>query len=195
MLKTLARAALAAAVPATALLAIAAAPAAAPEAVPGSVYDFTMTTIDGKPMPFAQYKGRVLLVVNTASFCGFTPQYEGLEKLYETYRDKGLTVVGIPSGDFGEQEYKKNHEIKQFCESKFGIKFPMSEKNVVTGANAAPIYRWAATVLGQAKVPKWNFHKYLVGRDGRLIEAFGTKLTPMSPDVTAAVEAALAKKG
>ncbi len=190
MLKTFAPAA--AAIAAAALI-VAAAPAAAPEAVASSVYDFTMTTIDGKPMPFAQYKGRVLLVVNTASFCGFTPQYEALETLFETYRDKGLTVVGIPSGDFAGQEYKSNGEIKQFCESKFGIKFPMSEKSVVTGSKAAPIYRWAATVMGQDNTPKWNFHKYLVGRDGKLVAAFGSKATPMSPAVTTAVEAALAK--
>ncbi len=174
-----------------AVLAIAAAPAAAPELLANSVYDFNMTTIDGKPMPFAQYKGRVLLVVNTASFCGFTPQYEALETLYETYKDRGLTVVGIPSGDFGGQEYAKNHEIKEFCESKFGIRFPMSEKNVVTGDQAAPIYRWAKTVMGTGNVPKWNFHKYLIGRDGRLIAAFPSKKTPMSPEVTGAVEAAL----
>ena len=188
MLRTVARAA---ALVALATLGAAAAPAAAPEMLAKSAHDFTMTTIDGKPMPFAQYKGRVLLVVNTASFCGFTPQYEALEKLYETYRDKGLTVVGIPSGDFGGQEYAKNHEIKEFCESKFGIRFPMSEKNVVSGDQAAPFYRWAKTVLGSDNVPKWNFHKYLVGRDGRLIAAFPSKKTPMSPEVTSAVEAAL----
>ena len=195
MLHLLARAVLIAAAPAIAVFAVIAAPAAAPEALGSSAFDFTMTTIDGKPMPFAQYKGRVLLVVNTASFCGYTDQYQGLETLYQTYKDKGLTVVGVPSGDFGGQEYAANGEIKQFCESKFGIKFPMSEKNVVTGQKAAPFYRWAATVLGRDKVPKWNFHKYLVGRDGRLIAAFASKQTPMSLDVTAAVEAALARKG
>ncbi len=177
---------------AAATLAAAASAAEAPAPLAASAYDFTMTTIDGKPMPFAQYKGKVLLVVNTASFCGYTPQYEGLEALYEKYRDQGFTVIGIPSGDFMNQEYGKNAEIKQFCESKFGIRFPMSEKNVVTGRNAAPFYRWAANVLGEDKVPKWNFHKYLVGRDGKLIAAFGTKLTPMSPEVTGAVAAAIA---
>ena len=166
--------------------------AEAPAPLAASAYEFNMTTIDGKPMPFAQYKGKVLLVVNTASFCGYTPQYEGLEKLHETYRDKGFTVIGIPSADFGGQEYGKNTEIKEFCESKFGIRFPMSEKNVVSGREAAPFYRWAAAVLGPDKTPKWNFHKYLVGRDGKLIAAFGSKATPMSPEVTAAVAAAVA---
>lgn len=174
---------------ATATLLVAAAPAAQ------SAYDFTMKTIDGKPMPFAQYKGKVLLVVNTASFCGFTPQYEGLQQLQDSYKDQGFTVIGIPSGDFMGQEYKSNTEIKEFCESKFGIKFPMSEKSVVTGSKAAPFYRWAATELGSDKTPKWNFHKYLIGRDGKLIAAFPSKSTPMSPEVTTAVTQAIAAKG
>jgi hypothetical protein len=103
--------------------------AGTPEAPAGinTAYDVTMTTIDGKPMPFSQYKGKVLLVVNTASFCGFTPQYEALEKAQTAYKDKGFTVIGVPSGDFMGQEYKTNAEIKQFCESKFGINFPLSE--------------------------------------------------------------------
>ncbi len=172
-----------------ALVVIAAAPVA--QGAAQSAYDFTMTTIDGKPMPFAQYKGKVLLVVNTASFCGFTPQYEGLQKLQDTYKDKGFTVIGIPSGDFMGQEYKSNGEIKTFCESKFGIKFPLTEKSVVTGGKAAPFYRWAAAEMGPANTPKWNFHKYLVGRDGKLIAAFPSKITPMSPDVTGAVAKAI----
>jgi glutathione peroxidase len=167
--------------------------AATPEI--GSAYDVTMNTIDGKPMPFAQYKGKVLLVVNTASFCGYTPQYEGLQKLQDTYKDQGFTVIGIPSGDFMGQEYGSNKEIKTFCESKFGIKFPMTEKSVVKGDKAAPFYRWAAAELGPKQTPQWNFHKYLVGRDGKLIAAFGTKMTPMSPQVTGAVAQAIAAKG
>jgi glutathione peroxidase len=193
MLKTLSTAASTAAVFAAsgvaAVLLVAAAPLAS------TVYDFTMTTIDGKPMPFDQYKGKVLLVVNTASFCGFTPQYEGLQKLQDTYKDQGFTVIGIPSGDFMGQEYKSNGEIKTFCESKFGIKFPLSEKSVVTGSKAIPFYRWASDVLGPDKAPKWNFHKYLIGRDGKIITAFSTKTTPMSPEVTGAVAAAIAVKG
>ncbi|WP_310496124.1 glutathione peroxidase [Sandarakinorhabdus sp.] len=181
---------------AAAILAIIAAPvlvAAAPAA--DTVYQFRMKTIDGKPMDFAQYKGKVVLVVNTASMCGYTPQYEGLQTLHESYKAKGFTVVGIPSGDFGDQEYASNGEVKQFCESKFGIKFPMSEKAVVKGGKAIPLYRWAAQKLGPQNTPQWNFHKYLVGRDGRLIAAFGSKVTPMSPEVNAAVNGALAAKG
>lgn len=162
---------------------------------PSSAYDFTMKTIDGKPMPFDQYKGKVLLVVNTASFCGYTPQYEGLQKLQDSYKAKGFTVIGVPSGDFGGQEYEKAGEIKEFCESKFGIKFPMTEKSVVKGADAAPFYRWAAATLGPDKTPQWNFHKYLVGRDGKLIAAFPSKAEPMSAEVTGAVAKAIAEKG
>nr|WP_310523419.1 glutathione peroxidase [Polymorphobacter sp.] len=173
----------------TAIALTAAAPAA------NSAYDFTMQTIDGKPMPFSQYKGKVLLVVNTASFCGFTPQYEGLQKLQDSYKDQGFTVIGVPSGDFGGQEYDDAGKIKTFCESKFGIKFPLTEKSVVKGANAAPFYRWAAATLGADKTPQWNFHKYLIGRDGKLIAAFPSKITPMSPAVTTAVITAIAVKG
>ncbi len=161
---------------------------------PKSAFDFNMTTIDGKPMPFAQYKGKVLLVVNTASMCGYTPQYEGLQALQDKYKAQGFTVIGVPSGDF-DQELESDKEIKTFCESKFGIKFPMSTKSVVTGDKAAPFYRWAATTLGPDKAPKWNFHKYLVGRDGKLIAAYPSKVTPGSPELTTAVTQAIAAKG
>lgn len=173
-----------------AALSLLAAVSAAPLA--RSAYDFTMTTIDGQPMPLAQYKGKVVLVVNTASFCGFTPQYEGLEKLQEAYAGKGFTIVGVPSGDFGGQEYAKNGEIKQFCKSKFGIRFPLTEKADVVGANAAPFYKWASATLGDSAVPKWNFHKILVGRDGRLLGAWPSAVEPESPVLTAAIGKALA---
>lgn len=160
---------------------------------PQSAFDFKTTTIDGKPMPFSQYKGKVLLVVNTASMCGYTPQYEGLQALQDKYKAQGFTVIGVPSSDF-DQELESDKEIKTFCESKFGIKFPMSTKSVVTGDKAAPFYRWAATTLGPDKAPKWNFHKYLVGRDGKLIAAFPSKVTPGSPELNAAVTQAIAAK-
>ncbi len=163
--------------------------------LPNNAFDFTMQSIDGKPMPFAQYKGKVVLLVNTASFCGFTPQYEGLQKLQDTYKAQGFTVIGVPSGDFGGQEYDDAGKIKTFCESKFGIKFPLTEKSVVTGTKAAPIYRWAAATLGADQTPQWNFHKYLIGRDGKLIAAFPSKVTPMSPQLTGAVAQAIAAKG
>lgn len=171
---------------ASALAVVAAAPAA------NSAYDFKMTAIDGKPLPLAKYKGDVMLVVNTASFCGYTPQYEALQKVHDAYKAKGFTVLGVPSGDFKGQEYGSNKEIAQFCESKFGIRFPMAEKANVVGPNAAPFYKWAAAELGADNTPKWNFHKYLVGRDGRLIAAFPSKVKPDDAQVTAAIEKALA---
>ncbi len=176
-------------------IAVAAAAAALTAAAPAGVtsaYDITMTSIDGAPLPFAQFKGKVLLVVNTASFCGNTPQYEGLETLHETYAPKGFTVIGVPSPDFGGQEYGSNKQVKQFCDSKFGIKFPLTETGHVKGGNAVPFYQWAAATLGPKNVPTWNFHKYLVGKDGRLIRAFGNKVQPGAPEVKAAIEAALA---
>lgn len=159
-----------------------------------TAFDFRMTTIDGRPMPLSAYKGKVLLVVNTASMCGYTPQYEGLQALQDKYRGQGFTVIGVPSSDF-DQELESDKEIKTFCESKFGIKFPMSTKSVVIGDKAAPFYRWAAATLGADKAPKWNFHKYLVGRDGKLIAAFPSKVTPGSPELTGAVTQAIAVKG
>lgn len=180
-------------VAAAAVAMIAAAPAKAPTEI-GSAYDIRMTTIDGKPLPLSKYKGQVMMVVNTASFCGFTPQYEALQKVHQTYKAKGFTVLGVPSGDFKGQEYGSNKEIAEFCESKFGIRFPLTEKAKVTGPQAAPFYTWAAAKLGADNVPKWNFHKYLVGRDGQLIAAFGTRTKPDAPEVTAAIEKALAAK-
>lgn len=165
--------------------------AAAPAALPNNAFGFDMQTIDGKPMPFAQFKGKVLLVVNTASFCGFTPQYEGLQKLYETYSAQGLVVIGIPSNDFN-QESDSNAKIKDFCESKFGIRFPMTERSVVTGKDAAPFYQWAVKTMGPSVEPEWNFHKFLVGRDGQLLQSFNHKVTPMSPALQDAVKKALA---
>lgn len=173
---------------AAAVMAVAVAATPAPKAA----YDFTMTGIDGEPLPLAKYRGKVLLVVNTASQCGFTPQYEGLQALYDQYKAKGLVIVGVPSNDFGGQEPGSRGEIKQFCESKFGIRFPMTDKYAVTGPNAAPFYRWAAQTLGPDSTPKWNFHKYLVGKDGRLIGYYGSKTTPQSAELKGAVEKALA---
>jgi glutathione peroxidase len=157
-----------------------------------SAFDVTTKTIDGKPMPWAQYKGKVLLVVNTASFCGYTPQYEGLQALQDRYAAKGFTVIGVPSGDFGDQEYKSGKEIADFCEATYRVKFPMTEKSVVKGDAAVPFYRWASDKLGKDKAPGWNFHKYLVGRDGKLIAAFPSKVTPQSAEITSAINAALA---
>ena len=137
------------------------------------------------------YSGKVLLVVNTASKCGYTPQYDGLQKVHLQYQPQGFTVLAVPSGDFLGQEFGSNKEISTFCQTKFGIRFPMAEKGHVVGPEAIPIYRWAAARLGADNTPRWNFHKYLIGRDGQLIAAFATKIEPTDPVVTSAIEAAL----
>ena len=171
-------------------------PVSAP-AVPAakSAYDFTLTRIDGKPLPLSAYKGQVVLLVNTASFCGFTPQYEGLQKLQTAYQGKGFTVIGVPSGDFMSQEYDDNGKIKEFCDTKFGITFPMAEKAHVKGPQAIPLYRWAKAQIPAENEPKWNFHKFLIGKDGKIIAGFNSKVTPESPELTAAINKALKAEG
>ena len=169
-------------------------PMPAAEAARATAWDFNLTAIDGAPLPMTKFKGDVVLLVNTASMCGFTPQYEGLQKVQDSYAKRGFTVLGVPSGNFKGQEYGSNKEIAAFCKAK-AVKFPLAEKSDVVGPQALPIYRWAATKLGAQNTPKWNFHKYLIGRDGRLIAAFGTRTEPTDPKVTAAIEAALKAKG
>jgi len=166
-------------------------PAARP-APAGSAHQFTLTRIDGRPLPLSQFRGKVVLLVNTASMCGFTPQYEGLQKLHSAMAPRGFTVLGVPSGDFGGQEHGDNAKIKEFCETTFGINFPMSEKSVVKGENAIPLYRWARANLATNNEPQWNFHKFLIGKDGRLIAGFGSRTTPDDPALRAAIERALA---
>jgi glutathione peroxidase len=163
-------------------------PAAAGES---SAYDFDFTSIDGTPIKLADWQGKVLLVVNTASFCGYTKQYAGLQKLWSTYESQVLVVVGVPSNDFGGQEPKAEGEIKNFCQGAFGVTFPLTSKQVVTGEAAHPFYKWAASASGTA--PGWNFHKYLIGRDGRLIASISTRAAPESPEVTGPIEKALAE--
>jgi glutathione peroxidase len=166
-------------------------PMAVAEAAKRTAWDFNLVAIDGEPLPMAKFRGKVVMLVNTASFCGFTPQYEGLQKIQTDYAAKGFTVLGVPSGNFKEQEYGSNKDISEFCKAKFGIKFPLAEKSDVVGAKAIPLYRWAAAKLGPDNTPRWNFHKYLIGRDGRLIAAFGTRTDPGDPKIRAAIEAAL----
>jgi glutathione peroxidase len=157
----------------------------------GSAFEFGFTAIDGKPMPLADFKGKALLVVNTASFCGYTNQYAGLQALHEKYEKLGLVVIGVPSNDFGEQEPKAEAEIATFCQGAFGVTFPLTDKQPVKGSTAHPFYKWAAATLGANATPKWNFHKYLVGRDGRLLSGFSTATKPQDPQVINAIEAAL----
>jgi glutathione peroxidase len=169
-----------------------AAPSAAPsKVVAGSVYDFEFLGIDGRPLKLVSWRGKVLLIVNTASFCGYTKQYAGLQDLWTRYEKAGLVVVGVPSNDFGGQEPKSEGEIKAFCQGAFGITFPLTSKQTVVGSNAHPFYKWAAETMGPDGVPKWNFHKYLIGRDGRLLKSFSTRLEPTSAEVTTWIEKAL----
>ncbi|WP_407067659.1 glutathione peroxidase [Marilutibacter alkalisoli] len=138
----------------------------------------------------ATYGGDVVLVVNTASKCGFTPQFEGLEALHANYKERGFAVLGFPSGDFREQEFEDEAQIQEFCTLTYGVKFPMFQKVHVIGDEATPLYRELAAAAGEA--PKWNFHKYLLDRDGRLIASYGSRTVPDDPELVAAIERALA---
>ena len=158
-----------------------------------TAWDFSFTSIDGKPMPLSDFKGKVLLVVNTASFCGFTKQYEALQALDAKYQSQGFHVIGVPSNDFGGQEPKAAGEIKEFCEGMFGVTFPLTDKVAVSGEGAHPFYVWARDQLGWLNAPKWNFHKYLVGRDGKLVTSFFSSTAPDADRLVRAVEAELAK--
>ena len=156
-----------------------------------SAYDFAFASIDGGPLALEAYRGQALLVVNTASFCGFTHQYEGLQALWTRHRQAGLVVIGVPSNQFGNQEPGQEAEIKAFCETHFGIDFPMASKTLVKGPDAHPFYRWAAVELGDKARPKWNFHKILIGSDGRALEAFPSRIAPDAAELERAIEAAL----
>ena len=164
--------------------------AAAAQEGPMSFFDLTATTLDGKPQPLSVYRGKVLLVVNTASECGFTPQYGGLEKLYEQLEPKGFVVLGFPSNDFGGQEPGTSAEIASFCSSNYAITFPLFEKVATKGPQQSPVYAFLTREHGE---PRWNFHKYLVGKDGQVVAAFPSKVTPESTELRAAIDAALAK--
>ena len=156
-----------------------------------TLYDFNLTGLDGKPLPLDQFKGKVVLLVNTASECGFTGQYEGLEKLWMANKDKGLVIIGVPSNDFGGQEPGSAVEIGAFCQRNYGVTFPLTEKYVVKGENAVLLYQWATAQAGMLGKPKWNFHKYLFGRNGEFIDWFSGATKPTGPKITKAVEAAL----
>ncbi|MFZ4806295.1 MAG: glutathione peroxidase [Hyphomicrobiaceae bacterium] len=175
----------------TALLLIA--PSAAEPQTPRSAFEFNFQAIDGTALPLSAHTGKVLLVVNTASFCGFTHQYGGLQKLWETYEARGLVVIGVPSNDFGDQEPGTEGEIRAFCEGAYAITFPLTTKQRVRGPGAHPFYQWARGVLGERAAPRWNFHKYLVARDGRLIGGYTSTVAPQSEALVSAIEAELSK--
>jgi len=144
---------------------------------------------DDVPQPLCQYAGRVVLVVNTASYCGFTGQYEGLEKLHAKYQSKGLTVLGFPSNDFGKQEPGTAKEIADFCYNTYGVKFPMFAKTVVSGESRNPLYSAIHRATGQA--PRWNFHKFLIDRNGKVVGSFSSGTEPTAPSLQKAIETAL----
>ena len=156
-----------------------------------SAHEFSFDTIEGAPLPLTTFRDKVVLVVNTASQCGLTPQYDGLEKLYSDYKDRGLVVLGVPCNQFAGQEPGTEAEIKDFCETRFGVDFPLTAKADVKGDTAHPFYKWAKAELGEPAEPVWNFHKILVGRSGEAIRAFGPRTEPLDPEVTGAIEAAL----
>src|SRR6267378_53717 len=159
-----------------------------------TVYNFTLNSIDGKPAPLADYKGKVVLIVNVASRCGYTPQYTALESIYEKYKDQGFVIVGIPANNFGGQEPGTNQEIKTFCSSKYNVTFPMMAKVSVKGEDTTPLYQFLTDKAAHPQTGgeiKWNFTKFLVGPDGRVITRFEPEVTPDAPQVTSAIEKAL----
>ena len=154
-----------------------------------SAYDFTFQALtSGQAMPLFAFKGKVILIVNTASKCGFTWQYSGLESLYKTYQDRGLVVIGVPCDDFGHQEPAEHDVIAEFCQVNYGVTFPMMQKEHVRGKEAHPFYQWAYETLGFGTGPKWNFHKYLIDRNGNLVDHFNTPTKPDSSKITQAIE-------
>ena len=157
----------------------------------GTFYDFKLNSLEGKPMPLRQYKGKVLLVVNVASYCGNTPQYKGLEGLYEKYKAKGFVVLGFPANEFGAQEPGTSKEIREFCEKTYHVKFPMFEKIVVKGEGIHPLYKWLVDNGPRHDDIEWNFAKFLIGRDGKILERFSPRTKPESAELVKSIEKAL----
>jgi len=159
------------------------------ESKPMTAHNFTLPDIDGGALDMGGFRGKAILLVNTASYCGFTKQYDGLQALWETYRARGLVVLGVPSNDFGAQEPGSKDQIKAFCEVNFNIDFPMTDKLSVRGAAAHPLYKWLKAETGST--PKWNFHKFLIAPDGRPVTDFSSLTKPQSPSLIRAVEGIL----
>jgi len=151
-------------------------------------YDFNFNDIDGSQLKLSEYKGKVIIVVNVASQCGFTSQYEDMQKIWEKYQSKGVVVLAVPSNDFGGQEPGSNADIKVFCEAKFGISFPITEKVIVKGSDAHPFYQWAKDNYGNSAVPKWNFHKIIIDKDGKINDTFSSITRPSSKKFIKAIE-------
>ncbi len=161
----------------------------------GTIYDFTMKSIDGKEVPLSTYRGRVLLVVNVASKCGYTPQYEGLQKLFEDYKEKGLVVLGFPANNFGGQEPGSNKDIQQFCQNEYGVTFDMFEKISVKGADKHPLYKYLTSAKTNGEVIgeiQWNFEKFLIGKNGEILGHYDKKVEPLSEQLVRDIQRALA---
>ena len=158
------------------------------DAASDNAYQFEFDSIDGEKLPLADWRGRPVLVVNTASYCGYTPQYRDLQVLWRRYQPRGLVVLGVPSNDFGEQEPGTLAEIKEFCETRYQIDFPLTDKCPVVGGAAHPFYQWIAAELGEGGTPRWNFHKYLIGPDGALVGAWPSSVGPTDAKITAEIE-------
>ena len=158
-----------------------------------SAHDFTLPSIGGGDIRLKDFAGEAVLLVNTASACGFTPQYKELEALWRERKGKGVVVLGVPSNDFGAQEPGTEAQIQDFCERNFAVTFPMTAKQTVIGAKAHPLYRWIAGELGEGAAPKWNFHKYLIGPNGELAGAWPSKVAPRAPELFKAIDTALGK--
>lgn len=154
-------------------------------------FDFEINDLNGKKISLSQYKDKTILLVNVASKCGFTKQYAGLQSLYEKYKDKGFIIIGIPSNQFGGQEPGSNDEIKEFCEVNFNITFPLMNKVDVKGDKAHPIFLWAKNNYGNSAVPKWNFHKILINKDGKIQNTFNSFIDPMSKKIIKDIESIL----
>ena len=154
-------------------------------------YDFNFNDLDGSILKLSEYKDKVIVVVNVASQCGFTKQYEDMQEVWEKYQQKGIVMLGVPSNDFGNQEPGNSEEIKNFCEAKFGITFPMTEKVSVKGENAHPFYKWAKENYGNSAVPKWNFHKIIIGKNGKIEDTFASITNPSSKKFINSLEKAL----
>ena len=155
-----------------------------------SFYTFTIESIEGKEIKMSDYKDKVVLLVNTASKCGFTPQYSGLQKIYERYKDDGFIVLGVPSNQFN-QELTKNSDVKEFCEIRFGVNFPLTKIQKIKGEDAHPIYKWVAENVSLIGTPRWNFHKYLIGKDGQIINWYSSMTSPSSEGLINEIEKAL----
>ena len=151
-------------------------------------FDLNIKNLNGEDLNLSSFKGKTILLVNVASKCGFTKQYSGLQELYENYKGRGLIVVGVPSNQFGGQEPGSNSEIKEFCETNFNITFPITDKVNVKGENAHPIYSWAKKNYGNQTIPKWNFHKILIGKDGKIADTFSSFTRPFSKKIIKKLE-------